>query len=181
MKAWLSISACALTFVLCNLSPQQTVLAAGAAVEDSSPTIADLALQDGGVLNGHLISVQGNALANADVAVYQRGQRVATKKTAADGKFQIAGLRPGVYDVVAADTRKQYRAWAPGTAPPNAKLVARFIHPGAPPKVVFPRAYRQRWLSPRGLQPGELLRFGLTAGAIGGTAAAIGYNVSPGS
>jgi hypothetical protein len=179
MKARLSISACTLMLVLCNSPFQNVVRGADVAAEKSSSAISDLALQKGGVLNGQVISVQGNSLPNAEVEVFRLGQQVASEKTQADGKFQFTGLRPGVHEVVTADGREQFRVWAPGTAPPRAKLVARIVDRGSPPR--FSNAPRPGFRG--GLNPGRLLGFGVGVGIIGGTAAIISNNVSssPGS
>jgi hypothetical protein len=177
MKARLSISACTLMLVLCNSPFQNVVRGADVAAEKSSSAISDLALQKGGVLNGQVISVQGNSLPNTEVAVFRLGQQVASEKTQADGKFQFTGLRPGVHEVVTADGREQFRVWAPGTAPPRAKLVARIVD-GSHHR--FPHA---RPIVRGGFNAGRLLGFGVGVGIVGGTAAIISNNVSssPGS
>jgi hypothetical protein len=181
MKARLSISACTLMLVLCNSSFQNVVRGADVAAEKSSSAISDLALQKGGVLNGQVISVQGTSLPNAEVAAFRLGQQVASEKTQADGKFQFTGLRPGVHEVITAGGREQFRVWAPGTAPPRAKLVARIVDGS---RQTFSRAPRRgRLLNRGGLNSGRLLGFGVGVGIIGGTAAIISNNVSssPGS
>jgi hypothetical protein len=178
MKARLSIAACTLVVVLCNSSFQNVVLGAGPAVATSSSAIADLTLQRGGVLNGRVISVDGKALENVEVAVFREGQHVGSGQTSGGGKFQLSGLRPGVYEVGTADGRERYRAWALGTAPPRAKLVAHIVDGGGQAGV-NPQPRRSRWLAPTRYR---LAGIAIVGAAIGGTVAVIAHDSnSPGS
>jgi hypothetical protein len=176
MKARSCIAACTLVLILCNFQGvalgQNVVPEAGGSVVKSSLATWDLALQRGGVLDGRVISVDGRALANAEVAVFREGQHVGSDQTSGGGKFQLPGLRPGVYQVVTPNGHGQYRVWALGTAPPNALPVAQIVDGSAQSGVVHQRGWNRGWVI------GSLA----AAGVIGGTIAIIDHNNnSPGS
>ncbi|MEX0820345.1 MAG: carboxypeptidase-like regulatory domain-containing protein [Pirellulaceae bacterium] len=137
-----------------------------------SPT-RDVALQPGGTLHGTILTVQGQAGAGQTISLATNGGRVAEVVTGTDGKFVIGGLRPGVYVVVAGETRGILRLWSDATAPPSATSELLLIDQQSQ---VVRGMHLPRWDHP--LVVGGLL---LTAGVIGGI---IGYNVrdfDPGS
>jgi hypothetical protein len=112
---------------------------AAPAVAQASP--ADVALLDGGVLVGLIVSAEGAPIAGADVSIRLGGKEVAQARTNENGVYQIAGLRGGVYQVVSANTAGVYRFWSPRTAPPSARRglmtvagpqVVRGQYPAAP-------------------------------------------------
>ncbi len=80
---------------------------------------ADVELRRGGVLVGQAVSESGAGVANAPVEV-SNGRQAWRTKTDAEGWFQIAELRGGMYQFRASGQTQQLRAWAPGTAPPSA-------------------------------------------------------------
>jgi hypothetical protein len=72
----------------------------------SEPLVIDVALQNAGVLTGHVVGQDGKCLAQqTDVA----------------GRFAMTGLAGGVYEVRWAQGVTICRLWAPQTAPPSAK------------------------------------------------------------
>jgi hypothetical protein len=89
-----------------------------------APAVVDVALGQGGVLQGQVVSLQGSGQAGVPVFVKAQEHNVATTVTAADGTFSVQGLRGGVYQVAAAKGQGIYRAWSPGTAPPAAQNTA---------------------------------------------------------
>ncbi len=82
--------------------------------------ITDVALGQGGVLKGQVVSSTGAAQANAQVEFIQNAKQVAATVTDTEGYFAVKGLSGGVYQVVTSGTVKIYRVWAPNTAPPSA-------------------------------------------------------------
>jgi hypothetical protein len=88
------------------------------------PTVADVALSDGGTLQGQVLNLDGTAAARVSVAVRTPESIVATTTTADDGTFSIQGIRGGVYQVVAGQGQGVYRMWSAGTAPPVAQTSA---------------------------------------------------------
>lgn len=70
-------------------------------------------LGDEGILTGQLVPFMNSdgVLAETDVTIYFDGTAVGTTMTDANGRFQIAGLRPGVHGLVASG-RAGYSAFA---------------------------------------------------------------------
>lgn len=85
------------------------------------PAIPDVALQEGGVLNGQLLDQAGKPKAATPVVVAQKGKVVVIAKTDKQGRFSIRGMRGGVYELANEHGNGVYRLWAPETAPPAAK------------------------------------------------------------
>jgi hypothetical protein len=109
------IARCTLLAVVASLGiVSQSALAKG-------PAIPDVALQDGGVLQGQLLDKSGAAKAATPVVVAQKGKVVVVAMTDKKGEFRIRGLRGGVYQLESEHGKGVYRLWAPKTAPPAAK------------------------------------------------------------
>jgi Carboxypeptidase regulatory-like domain len=87
----------------------------------AAPLISDVALQPGNVLQGQVVDSQGQPVAGAPVSLLAQQQEVAKATTAADGSFQVSGVRGGVYRVVTFQGDGTYRAWPQDAAPPAAK------------------------------------------------------------
>jgi hypothetical protein len=87
----------------------------------ATPEVSDVALQDGNVLQGQVVDVKGQPVAGVPVSLLERQQEVAKATTAADGSFQVSGVRGGIYRVVTFQGDGTYRAWPQGAAPPAAK------------------------------------------------------------
>jgi len=85
------------------------------------PVVRDIALQPSGTLQGQVLDTQGAPQAGVPVAVAQDGQVIATAKTDQQGRFQLADLRAGVYELQTPMGSSVYRLWAPRTAPPSAQ------------------------------------------------------------
>ena len=85
------------------------------------PGVIDVALSNGGRLDGQVVNAQGTALKNVTVSVRRQGQEVAKTRTDDRGYFAVRGLRSGMYQVVAAKGYGMYRLWAPGLAPPSSQ------------------------------------------------------------
>jgi len=96
----------------------------------AAPTVSvqhDVALQQGSTLWGQVIDWQGEVVQHSSVKLLKPGNQVITAKTDQEGKFQLAGLTGGVYQVVAEGHKSTARLWAPGTAPPVAQQHIRVI------------------------------------------------------
>jgi hypothetical protein len=85
------------------------------------PVVSDIALANGGTLQGRLIDLQGGSVAGVPVSLRTQDRVVATTTTEKDGQFAVKGLNGGVYQVAAAQGQGVYRFWTDGTAPPSAK------------------------------------------------------------
>ncbi len=82
--------------------------------------IRDVALQQAGTLHGAILSEQGQHAVGQTVSLTASGELVADAVVGADGKFAIAGLRPGVYSVAVGDSQNVIRLWSETAAPPSA-------------------------------------------------------------
>ena len=98
-----------------------TGLLAGQTAQAAKPLIRDIALQPGGILNGQVMNEQAVAQGNAKVAVVYQGKPLTVTETDGEGRFALAGLEPGVYELHLAQGGGAYRVWAPRTAPPSAE------------------------------------------------------------
>ncbi|HUT91375.1 MAG TPA: carboxypeptidase-like regulatory domain-containing protein [Thermoguttaceae bacterium] len=95
------------------------------------PAVVDVALSDGGTLHGQVVDPQGNPLSRTAVSIQQFDREVATTVTDPSGRFRAAGLRGGMYRIVAGQATGTYRLWAPNTAPASARPAALLIPSGA--------------------------------------------------
>lgn len=110
----------------CLLACAALILVTGQvfAAETSPPAVAkpiDVALQEGGVLVGQVVTPEGVPLPNATVGIDAGQQVLGVAKTDAQGRFAVRGLKGGVYRLSAADGSGVYRVWAPGMAPRGAQ------------------------------------------------------------
>jgi hypothetical protein len=89
--------------------------------------IFDVALQDGGVLNGQVVDQQGRTLAATDVLLTD-GRNHWRTKTDQHGRFQLAGLGGTTYHAKVGQYIQPIRAWVPGTAPPRSTPSVMLVH-----------------------------------------------------
>lgn len=82
---------------------------------------SDIALHDNDTIHGQVVDAQGAALAKELVTIYRGEEEIAQTQTDSTGKFSVAGMKGGVYQVAAAGHQGVYRLWAPRTAPPAAQ------------------------------------------------------------
>ncbi len=129
--------------------------------------VVDVALHEGGLLKGQVIDAQGNPQADSSVTLWRRGEPVADAQTDAEGRFAIAGLGSGVYQLKTAEGAGICRLWAPGAAPPAAHEAVLLISGN---EVV--RGQRNMASGRR-----QLLILGGAAAAAGVIGGVIGYNV----
>jgi hypothetical protein len=86
----------------------------------SKPTLADVALSDGGTLEGLVVNAQYTGLPGVPVTLQSQDRNVVQTTTDANGRFVVQDLRGGVYQVATAQSNGTFRLWAPRTAPPAA-------------------------------------------------------------
>jgi len=122
------------------------------------PIISDVALNRGGQLDGTVLDPQGNPLPGVAVLVRQAAGRTFHATTNPAGRFQVAGLGGGMYQVLAAGGHATFRLWAAGTAPPAAQGAALIVAGG--------RQYRAHSAAPISLSPDALILTGIILGAI---------------
>ena len=83
--------------------------------------IADVSLQPGGVLVGYAVDAEGRPQANTPLEIRSSGQTVAQAQADATGRFQVNGLRGGVYEIATTSGTTPVRTWVAETAPPAAR------------------------------------------------------------
>jgi hypothetical protein len=87
----------------------------------AQPVVRDVALRSSGVLQGQVLDTQGAPQAGLQVTLAQHGKAIAVANTGIDGRFQMANLSAGVYEMQTPMGSNVYRLWAPRTAPPSAQ------------------------------------------------------------
>jgi hypothetical protein len=95
--------------------------------EGRAPAVVDVALYDGGTLQGQVVDAQGKALAEVTVSIQQGDREIRRTVTDRSGRFRVAKLRGGTYRIVADEAVGVYRLWAPSTAPPSARPSALIV------------------------------------------------------
>lgn len=103
---------------------------AGQTAQAASPIIRDIALQPGGILNGQVLNEQAVAQGQAKIAVVYQGKPLTVTETDKEGRFVLAGLEPGIYELHLAQGGGAYRVWAPRTAPPAAQESVLLVENG---------------------------------------------------
>lgn len=88
--------------------------------------VLDVALRDGKLI-GQVLNAQGAPIRGEVVSVRKDGREVARAKTDEVGRYSVAGLNTGVYQVVTSDGGAAYRVWTAQAAPPSAQPGALMI------------------------------------------------------
>lgn len=96
-------------------------MARSLSAQGAAEAMADVALQEGGVLQGQLLAADGTPQAGVPVELRRDGRPVAASTTNEAGLFAIAGVEAGMHELYTPAGRNIYRAWAPHTAPPSAQ------------------------------------------------------------
>lgn len=89
--------------------------------------VRDLSLTKDGVLQGQVSNAKKTAATGVVVSVRKDRKEVHRTKTDDKGRFEVRGLKPGTYYVVAGTGHGLYRVWASDIAPPKALKAARII------------------------------------------------------
>lgn len=95
-----------------------------AANQSPAQPVVDIALTEGGVLQGQVVDLQGGAVAGVPVSLKAQDNQVFQTTTTKNGKFSVKGLRDGIYQLIAGKRQGVYRVWASKTAPPAAQKSA---------------------------------------------------------
>jgi hypothetical protein len=111
---------------------------------DKSPNtrIPDVALTEGGRLEGQVVDYQGKVMPNVSVVLKADGVEPIPTTTTEEGRFAYEGVTGGVYQVVAKNGNgTTIRAWTSEAAPPNAQAEAVvFLQEVAEPEELPPNA-----------------------------------------
>ncbi len=84
-------------------------------------TVKDVALAERGVLAGSVLNRQGKGIAGAVVSLRSQGKEVARIHTDREGRFQLRGMRGGLFEARVMGMGHVYRVWTANAAPPIAK------------------------------------------------------------
>ncbi|MBM3999911.1 MAG: carboxypeptidase regulatory-like domain-containing protein [Planctomycetes bacterium] len=103
------------------LLPSTVLAAPGNVPRARTSDMVDIALHEGGVLQGRVTDSSGQPQAGVPVRVLQGESAVANTSTDHQGNFRVAGLRGGVYRISTWTASDAYRLWMPRTAPPSAE------------------------------------------------------------
>ncbi len=126
LKSTVAALACAGTLLPANLV-QAAEAAAKVQAKKPASIVRDLSLTKDGVLQGQVSNAKKAAAANVTVSVRKDRKEVHRTKTDDKGRFEVKGLKPGTYYVVAGTGHGLYRVWASTIAPPKALKSARII------------------------------------------------------
>ncbi len=128
--------------------------------KQATPSIIDVSLVDGGILQGQVLSPQGQVMANAPIALHQGKNEVAKTTTDQNGQFALKGLKGGVYVVSTDGAAGVVRAWSPRTAPPSSVQAVLLVP--------------QNWTArAQLLQDGAMTNLGVGALVVGGIAGTV--------
>jgi hypothetical protein len=108
------------TFIAALIVGTCLLNAAWAIDTSSKPVMTDVALNDGGTLQGQVVDGYNNGVPGVPVTVRSQDRNVAQTTTAENGQFVVQDLRGGVYHVATNQGAESFRVWAPRTAPPAA-------------------------------------------------------------
>jgi hypothetical protein len=94
----------------------------------AKPAIADVVLNESGDLEGAVVSTEaGKPVDGALVTLSKQGKAVAKTTTNENGKFELASVKSGVYELKAGPTTKAVRVWNVDAAPPAASDEATLV------------------------------------------------------
>ncbi len=106
---------------------QAAETAAKAQAKKPASIVRDLSLTKDGVLQGQVSDAKKEVAANVAVSIREERKEVHRTKTDDKGRFEVEGLKPGTYYIVAGTGHGLYRVWASDVAPPKALKAARII------------------------------------------------------
>lgn len=81
---------------------------------------SDVALNDGGLLRGTLLTTAAQPVSGMTVNVLHEQKVVATATSNEKGEFSVKGLRNGAHTIQVGATRHSVRLWGTNSAPPAA-------------------------------------------------------------
>ena len=95
----------------------------------SAPTLkpVDVELTIDRSMVGQLVNHNGIGIASAPVEIWQKAQLIQTSMTDEEGRYRLASLDGGTYEINFGDRIQPARCWTSGTAPPNSIASLRSI------------------------------------------------------
>ena len=103
----------ATTLALAGMFVNQIAVAASPATPRpgktaSRVTVRDIALREGGLLRGQVVDAAGTPQLNTKVVIAKQSGIVASLTTNAAGRFEVAGLNGGVYQIITTQSGSAY-------------------------------------------------------------------------
>ncbi len=98
---------------------------------EATQAVRDVALGPGGILRGTVVDPQGQSFRAVPVVVRQASREVARVQTDETGRFQIRGLRGGLYRIESSGSLIVCRLWTAVAAPPAARRELLLVGGGA--------------------------------------------------
>jgi hypothetical protein len=92
-----------------------------------APAILDVSLSQDGRLVGQVLTSEGAPVRAEAVSVRRDGQEIARVATDDMGRYEVRGLRGGVYQVATTQGTASYRVWSGNAAPPAAQPAALMV------------------------------------------------------
>lgn len=83
------------------------------------PAAIDVAMAKDGTISGRVLDAEQNGVAKTEVTIRQGKMEVAKTVTNADGRFEVANVKGGVYVVAANSGYGLFRFWTAKSAPPK--------------------------------------------------------------
>ncbi|MBM81842.1 MAG: hypothetical protein CMJ78_14800 [Planctomycetaceae bacterium] len=115
-----------LVFALAIATPLQ-LLAETASTARQLPAIGDAALKADGSITCRVLDNQGRVVAGEIVRVTQGRKLIAAVKTDSKGRFELKGMRGGLYRLQSGRSQALFRFWTAKAAPPSATSQAVLI------------------------------------------------------
>ncbi|OAI52840.1 hypothetical protein AYO47_05905 [Planctomyces sp. SCGC AG-212-M04] len=112
-----------------GVAAPQCALQAGEkpAARKAAPKVADVTLTKGSALNGAVVSEAGKPVDGAIVMLTKEGKPVAKTTTNAEGKFALASVKSGSYELKAGSSTRLVRLWNSDVAPPASAEKATLV------------------------------------------------------
>jgi hypothetical protein len=133
----------------------------------ATPTLAisDVSLGEAGTLYGQVVDGQGVPMAKATVLVRSYGREPVQAVTDAEGRFSVAGLQGGTYEVASGGGSAAFRLWTAAASPPAANRQVLIV---AGDSVARGQQYQGRYMQGRRrpITNGDVVRTSLYAGGF---------------
>ena len=113
-----------------GVAAPQCALQAGekpAAAKKAAPKVADVTLTQNNALSGAVVSEAGKPVDGAIVVLTKEGKPVAKTTSNAQGKFALASVKSGSYELKAGHTTRLVRLWNSDVAPPASAEKATLV------------------------------------------------------
>jgi hypothetical protein len=95
-----------------------------------APEVSDVRLDENGSLKGIVIGPYGQSMPRQAVVLSLANRELARTASDKSGRFELPGLRGGVYQLSVGDSHHVYRVWQANAAPPISAAEVTLLAPG---------------------------------------------------